>query len=42
MGAVVFASVGAGLGEGALKTTLLEGADRLASAAADAAETVER
>jgi hypothetical protein len=42
IGAVVFASVGAGLGESDLKMTLLEGADRLASAAADTVEMVER
>jgi hypothetical protein len=39
IGAVVFASVGAGLGEGELRMTLLEGADRLAIVAV---ETVDR
>jgi hypothetical protein len=41
IGAVVFASVGAGLGEGELKKQLLAGADRLAAAAAEVAEMVE-
>jgi hypothetical protein len=39
IGAVVFASVGAGLGECELEMTLLEGADRLAIVAV---ETIER
>jgi hypothetical protein len=39
IGAAVFASVGAGLGQCELKMTLLKGADRLAIVAV---ETIER